>query len=229
MTDATDPSWIRDRYDRLAPFYDLLANPLHRLARAHTRKAIDQLRLQHGDTVVVLGVGTGAGLDELAERVGADGHVIGVDLSGEMLQRAQARARRRGYGDRFVAVQGDMRRVELPPDTAGVIALFSVEMLTDHARLLRRLCDQLAPGTRIVFAGLRNAVGWPEWLARLGVLLTRVFGVRPQHRDLKPWRPLLDMLDDQAYREAFGGAAYLAAGTVPQRWSGRDTGRRAPR
>lgn len=229
MTDVTSPDWIERRYDRLAASYDLLAAPLHRVARTHTRRAIDQLRLQAGDSVVVLGVGTGAGLDVIADRIGHDGRILGVDLSDQMLRRAHDRATRRGYGQRLELRQADMRRVTLPPDTDAVFALFSVEMVADHERLLRRLCAQLDPGARVVFAGLRDAVGWPEWLAVLGVWMTRVFGVRPEHRDRRPWRAVLDMLDDVTYRESLAGVAYLAAGTVPRRWAADPTAPRTPR
>jgi trans-aconitate methyltransferase len=153
----------------------------------------------------------------LADEVGPEGRVVAVDLSAGMLDRARRRAEESGVADRLEFVRADMRDVELPGDTAGVLGAFSVEMVPDHDALLDHLVDQVSPGTRIAFSGLREPEGWPDWLVSVAVAANRAFGTRQLHRDLTPWRPVLDRLDDTTYAEDFGGALYLAAGTVPPR------------
>lgn len=214
--DVTDATWIARRYDRIAATYDLLAAPYDWLdGRRLARRAIAELRLASGDTAVALGTGTGWSLPLLADAVGPSGRVVGIDLSEGMLRQARQRVDRAGVSGRVDLVVADMRHVELPPDTDAVLAAFSAEMVIDHAGLIDHLRRQLAPGARMAFTGLREPEDWPDWLVRLGIEANRVFGTRPLHRDLAPWQPLLDHLDDTTYEQDFGGAVYLAAGTVP--------------
>lgn len=216
-SDVTDPSWIARRYDRLAGAYDVLAAPYDWIdGRRLARRGITRLRLETGDTAVVLGAGTGWSLPLLADEVGPTGRVVAIDLSQGMLRKAQKRVERAGVSDRVDLVVGDMRNAELPPHADGVLAAFSVEMITDHEQLVQHLLGQLPEGARLAFAGLREPESWPGWLTTLGVQANRVFGTRELHRDMTPWQPLLDNLDDTSYEEDFGGAVYLAVGTVPE-------------
>lgn len=214
--DVTEASWIAPRYDRLAGVYDMLAAPYDLIGgRRLVRLAIAELRLAPGDTAVALGTGTGWSLPLLAAAVGPSGRVVGVDLSEGMLRRARARVERAGVADRVDLIVADMRTVELPADTDGVLAAFSAEMVSDHDQLLEHLIGQLGPGTRIAFTGLRDPSGWPDWLVAAAVTLNRAFGTRQFHRQLTPWRPILERLDDTDYHEDFGGAVYLAVGSTP--------------
>ena len=214
--DVTDASWIAHRYDRIAAAYDHLAAPYDWIGgRRLARRAIAELRLAPGDTAVALGTGTGWSLPLLADDVGPTGRVVGIDLSVGMLQRARRRVDRAGISDRVDLVVADMRHVELPSDTRGVLAAFSAEMVTDHRQLVGHPRRQLSPGARMAFTGLREPEAWPDWLVRLGIAANRIFGTRPLHRDMAPWQPLLDHLDDTTYEQDFGGVVYLAAGTVP--------------
>src|SRR3990172_10431376 len=53
--------------------------------------------LQPGQTVLDLGSGAGVDCFLAAQRVGPTGHVIGVDMTDEMLARARENAQRGGY------------------------------------------------------------------------------------------------------------------------------------
>ena len=228
-TAVTSSDWIASRYDRLAPVYDLLAAPYQWIGgRRLVPEAVDALQLQPGATAVALGCGTGWSLPPLADRVGPTGTVIGIDLSTKMLQRARSRVDRLGVGDRVHLVEADMRHVELPDTTAGVLAAFSAEMITDHEALVRHLSAQLKPGARIAFCGLRDPNrDLPDWFIRPAIAVNRVFGVRELHRDLTPWTPLLARLENSTYDEGFAGMVYLAVGTVPEHDS-HGTTRRPP-
>lgn len=130
---------VQDLYDRLGPAYDLAAmmfNPWGE--RRMRRRAVDLLDLHPGDTVVELGCGTGMNHPLLARAVGPDGHVVGIDLSAGMLERAQRRADREGL-TQVALRQGDIRDVSLPPGTAGVLAAFAVEMVPEHDAVVRDL------------------------------------------------------------------------------------------
>src|ERR1700730_6773734 len=66
---------------------DLLDALFAQLARA----ALDPAQPLPGEHVLDVGCGCGATVLELARRVGATGHVTGVDISAPMLARAQSR------------------------------------------------------------------------------------------------------------------------------------------
>src|SRR5690349_9530265 len=73
--------WVteQERLDRaLGPIGEMA------LERSHPRK---------GERVVDLGCGCGASTLRLAERVGPEGKVLGIDISAPMLARARERAR----------------------------------------------------------------------------------------------------------------------------------------
>lgn len=53
------------------------------------RRAIDYLKLQKGDKVLVYSIGAGFELDLILKHIGKDGYVVGVDFSKEMLDLAQ--------------------------------------------------------------------------------------------------------------------------------------------
>lgn len=90
-----DERAVRQFYDRWAGPYDWLARAP--VVRGWRRQAVDSLALSPGAVVVEMGCGTGANLPLLRERVGPDGRVVGVDLTGGMVARARQRLDRAGW------------------------------------------------------------------------------------------------------------------------------------
>jgi SAM-dependent methyltransferase len=75
------------QYRRRARLYDLelaLFEPIR-------RRAIAELDVNRGDTVLDVGCGTGLSLARLRERVGTRGRVIGIEQSPDMLELARQR------------------------------------------------------------------------------------------------------------------------------------------
>ncbi len=199
-------------YDRLAPVYDVVSRPYRWLGTGRLAgRALRELRLARGDTVVELGTGTGRNLLALAAAVGPKGRVVGVDLSPGMLEKA--RRRTRGL-HQVELVEADMRDYHLPDGTAGVLATYAVEMVEEYDTLIARLASQLRPGGRLVLNGLRSPDRWPRWLVGIASALSRPFGVTDAYRELHPWESVQSRLYETVYDEAAGGAAYLAAGTA---------------
>ena len=212
--EVRDAAGVQRLYDRIAPLYDLASAPYWMLgADKLSDKAIAELRLTPGSTVVELGVGTGRNLVALSRAVGPTGRVVGVDLSTEMLRRARKRLVRTELGN-VILVTADMMDYEPPPETSGVLSTYAIEMLPDPETLLRRLSYTLPAGSRIAISGLRASASWPDLAIRLGSLLMRPFGVNAAYRAHQPWVAIETQLDDTVYREAFGGVIYLAAGTA---------------
>lgn len=209
------PSEVRTLYDRMAPFYDVVSRPYGWFGSKRLAvRAIEELRLRPGDTVVDLGTGTGRNLPDLAAAVGPAGRVLGVDLSPGMLERARRRVRGLGL-DNVELVEADMSTFEFPAGVDGVVSSYAMEMLPDYEKVIARLVGQVRPGGRIVLNGLRSPERWPEWVVRLGSALSRPFGVSEAYRSHRPWEAIERHTVEVIYDEAMAGAVYLAAGSTP--------------
>ena len=133
---------IVEEYDLAARVWDRCFVPATTPAR---ERLLELARLTPGESVLDIGTGTGAAALLAAQRVGEEGSVIGVDISGEMLEEARAKAARLSLGN------VDFRRMdevslELPDRTFdAAISCFgaSTEGLIEFLRVLKpggRLC-----------------------------------------------------------------------------------------
>lgn len=91
-------------YDRIAPFYGALEGLWGGAARA---AGLSALAAKRNESVLDIGCGPGYALSELADSVGPDGRVIGVDLSSKMCTLARRRLERHGLSGTGAVVQGD--------------------------------------------------------------------------------------------------------------------------
>lgn len=209
-----DSSGVRRLYDRIAPIYDLAASPYNLIGtRRLSERAIDELELESGDTVVDLGTGTGWNLPRLAAAVGKHGKVIGVDISTGMLERARQRIDDLAI-EQVELIQADIADYQPPPDTAAIISTFAMEMRPDYADIIDRLTARLPSGSRIATTGLRNPARWPDWLIRFGTHVVKVFGVSDAYRDHRPWEAIETHTTDTLYVESHAGVIYLASGRI---------------
>ncbi len=209
-----DAGGVRRLYDRVAPFYDVASKPYDWVgARRLVNRAIIELRLTPGATVVDLGTGTGRNLAALADAVGPTGRVIGVDVSPEMLRRAGDKIDKHGL-DNVELVEADMATYQPPADTAAVLSSYAIEMLPTYDDLISRLSNLMTPGGRIAVTGLRDPERWPEWVIRLGSFVNRPFGVAEDYRSHRPWEAIEAHTTDTIHEETLAGAVYLAAGTT---------------
>ena len=100
----------------------------------------------------VLDVGSGAGdvALALAEFVGPEGTVVGVDLNPDILKTAQARADAAGFSNiEFIA--GDTRTLELPNDFDAVVGRLVLMYMADPVEALKHLATHLSPGGIVAF------------------------------------------------------------------------------
>ncbi len=100
---AERSSWLRRAYTLWAPFYDAAVASAFRDSR---RKSLGAMGDVSGQRVLIVGVGTGLDLPWL--RPGAS--YVGIDLTGAMIDRAAAKARKYGVPIRLVRGDG----MELP-------------------------------------------------------------------------------------------------------------------
>jgi SAM-dependent methyltransferase len=113
--------------------------------------AIERAEPAPNERVLDVGCGCGASSLELAERVGAGGEVLGVDLSSAMLERAQARARDRQLTSlRFTVADAQSHRFDGPGFDL-IFSRFGVMFFADPEEAFRNLRGALAEGGRICF------------------------------------------------------------------------------
>lgn len=100
----------------------------------------------------VLDVGSGAGdvAITLADFVGEEGSVIGVDVNPDILETAKTRADVEGYKNiEFIA--GDIRTLALPDDFDAVAGRLVLMYMADPAEALRYLITLVKPGGIVAF------------------------------------------------------------------------------
>lgn len=86
MRQAEHSDITRQRYDRVAFFYDLFESPFESLLFSHWRSMIFD-RIQ-GEKILEVGIGTGKNLPYYPRDI----HFTGIDISTRMLERAKRRA-----------------------------------------------------------------------------------------------------------------------------------------
>ena len=82
---------VREMFDRIAGRYDLMNTLMTaRLNRLWNKKVVRATGLRTGGRALDLACGTGTLTRDLAEKVGPEGYVLGVDFSKEMLRVARS-------------------------------------------------------------------------------------------------------------------------------------------
>ena len=133
----------RKRYDRLAPFYDLLEKPLEALRFARWRARLGKWLIE--DRILEVGVGTGKNMRYYPQ----GGRVTAIDISPSML----ARARRKVGASRVKVdlVEMDVQNLAFPDHSFDtVLATFVFCSVPDPVQGLRELLRVCQPGGRLL-------------------------------------------------------------------------------
>lgn len=205
---------IRDLYRKRSDNYDLSANLYYLIGfreSKYRKMAVSDLRLRAGDTVVEIGCGTGLNFKHLLGSIGSTGRLIGVDLTDAMLEKARERAERNGWKN-VELVQSDAAIYPFPADVDAVISTFALTLVPEYEAVIERASSALSQQGRFVILDLKKPDKWPLWLVRLGVLITKPFGVSLDLMERKPWQALRKYFSNASMKELYGGFAYIAVG-----------------
>lgn len=129
-------------YSDLARFYDFFFGRVF-VDREH--EVIESLNLRPGNRVLEVGVGTGIALDGYPPYA----HVVGIDPSADMLERAKKRVTEHGWRH-IELLQGDALNLNYPDDSFDFVTSFHVlTVVPDPYRMMSEMVRVCKPGGRI--------------------------------------------------------------------------------
>ncbi|HEX2554760.1 MAG TPA: class I SAM-dependent methyltransferase [Microvirga sp.] len=154
MTDGATTALMRKAYARWAPVYDIVYDKLTEpAARAAVAAA-----MACGPKVLEAGVGTGLALGYYPTHA----EVHGVDLSEDMLRRAQGKVNQRGLSHVKSLRVMDVTRLDFPDATFdAVTAQFLITLVPDPERALDEFARVLRPGGEIILVNHFGQAGGP--------------------------------------------------------------------
>ncbi len=206
----TDPSDALAQYRRRAAVYDLelaLFEPVR-------QRAIERLGLQTGEVAFDVGCGTGLSLALLQRGVGAQGHIVGIEQSPEMMAQASQRMAQQHWRN--------VTLLQTPAESApfsyrGDAALFHfTHDILRAPSALAHVINHLRPGARVVACGLQWVSPW-LWPVNCLVLPAALHSVSSLEGLDRPWSLLEALVDVQSVETLWLGAVYVARGVVPRK------------
>ncbi len=136
-------------YDRISGIYSVLEESFKSDSR---ERILDMMDVQYGENVLEIGVGTGHSMARMAEQVGEEGSVCGLDISPVMISQAKERLVKTCYHDRTDLILADALSIPFSENVFDAVLMsFSLELFHEEERrkLLGSISRVLKPRGRI--------------------------------------------------------------------------------
>jgi ubiquinone/menaquinone biosynthesis C-methylase UbiE len=199
-------------YDVTSRFYPVPGYPQW----GQRLRAVQELRLRPGDTVVDIACGTGMNFSLLEQAIGPEGRIVGVDLTDAMLAQAQHRIETNGWSN-ISLVQSDAAEFDFPPEVDAILSTYALSQVPECGDVIAHGAAALSPSGRWVVLDLEVPGHAPRWLAQLGMAVVRPFASIDEWVVRRPWETIReamqDRLTDLSWSELCFGTAFLAAGS----------------
>ena len=170
MNAQLDEAAVVAAYARWAPVYDPIFGVITGRAIRATMHAVNGLP---AGRILEVGVGTGLSLPLYR----SDHRVVGIDLSPDMLRRAERRVAERNLRNVEALAEMDAANLAFPDGSFDVaVAMFVMTVVPDCPRVLAEMTRVVRPGGRIVVVNHFSAEGGPRaaaerWLSRFATSL----------------------------------------------------------
>lgn len=115
----------RHSYDRLSRWYDLIAGGSEDKFR---RMGLNLLNVRAGETILEIGCGTGSSLVALADAVGPDGKILGMDISNGMLAQATRKIKRTSATNIYMLAADGLHPPLTPNSLDAIFMTFTLEL-----------------------------------------------------------------------------------------------------
>ncbi len=126
----------KESYDKISRFYDYFAGVFEKKYR---NMALERLDIKKGETVLEIGFGTGHCLKQMAESVGENGRVYGIDISSGMLEVSKRRLEEAGLLDRVKLYCGDALKIPYEDNKFDAVFMSFTLELFDTPEILKVL------------------------------------------------------------------------------------------
>jgi demethylmenaquinone methyltransferase/2-methoxy-6-polyprenyl-1,4-benzoquinol methylase len=154
-------SYVQRLFGRIAGIYDLM-NRLMSLGldRYWRKRAARYLALATGETGLDLGAGTADLSIAVIRQSGPNTHMIGMDITPEMLEEGRKKIARLDLQDQIELRTGDAEHIDLPDNSVdGCCSAFMVRNLTDIKQGFREMLRVVRPGGRMVCLEISHPPG----------------------------------------------------------------------
>ncbi|HLZ63033.1 MAG TPA: ubiquinone/menaquinone biosynthesis methyltransferase [Ktedonosporobacter sp.] len=153
--------YVQRLFGRIARVYDLMNRLMSFGLDRHWReRAARYLALATGETGLDLGAGTADLSIAVIRRSGPGTHMIGMDITPEMLEQGRLKLARLGLQDQIELRIGDAEHIDLPDNSVdGCCSAFTVRNLTDIKQGFREMLRVVRPGGRVVCLEISHPPG----------------------------------------------------------------------
>jgi phosphatidylethanolamine/phosphatidyl-N-methylethanolamine N-methyltransferase len=140
---VVDTDTVRHAYRRWAPVYDFTFGQVAEAGRKHAVQIINRRK----GRVLEVGVGTGLSLPCYGDHLS----ITGIDLSPEMLAKAQGRVRRQRLDNVAALHEMDAGALSFPDESfETVVAMYVMTVVPDPEKVMRELERVCAPGGEVI-------------------------------------------------------------------------------
>lgn len=158
------------------------------------KAAISKLEMNPGDTIIDIGCGTGLNFPYLQQGIGAQGRIIGIDISEQMLAEA-----------RHLAEENDWENVELiwrdageytyTEKANGIISTYAMTLIPEAGQVITKASEAITGGGKMVILDMAWPRYCPLWWRHVLYFL-KSYGVTAEVLKGRPWEQVQKAMEE---------------------------------